>query len=65
MDKYKKCEVDSYFFDKSLELDLKKAKEEGIKETQISMAKNMKNRNMDFNFISELTGLSIKEIEEL
>ena len=64
MDKYKKREVDAYFFDKSIELDLKKAKE-SIKEIQISMAKNMKNRNMDFNFISELTGLSIKEIEEL
>ena len=65
MDKYKKREVDTYFFNKSIELDLKKSKEEGIKETKISMAKNMKNRNMDFNLISELTGLSIKEIEEL
>ena len=65
MDKYKKREVDTYFFDKSIELDLKKAKEEGIKETQISMAKNMKARNMDLNLISELTDLSIKEIEEL
>ncbi|MEI0493159.1 Rpn family recombination-promoting nuclease/putative transposase [Brachyspira intermedia] len=73
MDKYKKREVDTYFFNKSIELDLKKAKsegreegkEEGIKETQISMAKNMKARNMDLNLISELTGLSIKEIEEL
>lgn len=32
MDKYKKREIDSYFFNKSLELDLKKAKEQGIAE---------------------------------
>ena len=69
MDKYKKREVDTYFFDKSLELDLKKAKEEGIEQGEknkaISMAKNMIARNMDINLISELTGLSIQEIEKL
>ncbi len=73
MDKYKKVEVDTYFFDKSRELDLKKAKEEGIiegieqgeKNKAISMAKNMKDRNMDLNLISELTGLSIEEIKNL
>ena len=77
MDKYKKREVDTYFFDKSRELDLKKAKEEGIiegieqgieqgeKNKAISMAKNMKDRDMDLNLISELTGLSIQEIERL
>ncbi|MBW5410212.1 hypothetical protein E6A50_07510, partial [Brachyspira hampsonii] len=32
MDKYKKREIDAYFFDRSIELDLKKAKEEGITE---------------------------------
>ena len=73
MDKYKKLEIDAYFFDRSMELDLKKAKEEGIeqgieqgeKNKAISMAKNMKNRNMDINLISELTGLSIEEIKNL
>ena len=39
--------------------------EKGIKENQILTAKNMKNKNMDLNLISELTGLSIKEIENL
>ena len=29
------------------------------------MAKNMKTRDMDLNLISELTGLSIEEIEKL
>ncbi|MBW5390093.1 phage tail assembly protein, partial [Brachyspira hampsonii] len=28
-------------------------------------AKNMKNKNMEINLISELTGLSIEEIEKL
>ncbi|MBW5410645.1 hypothetical protein E6A50_09735, partial [Brachyspira hampsonii] len=73
MDKYKKREVDTYFFNKSIELDIKKAKEQGIeqgiekgiKENQILTAKNMKNKNMDINLISELTGLSIEEIKKL
>ncbi|TXJ37203.1 Rpn family recombination-promoting nuclease/putative transposase [Brachyspira pilosicoli] len=69
MDKYKKREVDAYFFDRSMELDLKKAKEEGIEQGEknkaISMAKNMKARDMDIKLISELTGLSIEEIEKL
>ena len=38
---------------------------EGIKENQISMAKNMKKDNIDFNTISKYTELSIKEIEKL
>ena len=38
---------------------------EGIKENQILTAKNMKKKNMDINLISELTGLSIEEIEKL
>lgn len=69
MDKYKKREVDAYFFDRSMELNLKKAKEQGIEQGEknkaISMAKNMKARDMDIKLISELTGLSIEEIEKL
>ncbi|MEI0525185.1 Rpn family recombination-promoting nuclease/putative transposase [Brachyspira murdochii] len=69
MDRYKKREVDTYFFNKSIELDIKKAKEQGIeqgiKENQILTAKNMKNKNMDINLINELTGLSIEEIKKL
>ena len=69
MDKYKKREVDTYFLNKSIELDIKKAKEQGIekgmKENQILTAKNMKNKNMDINLINELTGLSIEEIKKL
>ncbi|OEJ13401.1 hypothetical protein BFL38_01250 [Brachyspira hampsonii] len=38
---------------------------EGIKENQLLTARNMKNKNMEVNIISELTGLSIEEIEKL
>ena len=69
MDKYKKREVDTYFFNKSMELDIKKAKEEGIKEgikeNKILTAKNMKKENIDINIISKITGLSIEEIKNL
>ena len=56
---------------------IKKGKLEGIKEgiekgiekgrlaEQISMAIAMKNKNMDINLISEITGLTIEEIEKL
>ena len=44
---------------------IEKGIEEGEKNKAVSMAKNMKNRDMDLNLISELTGLSIREIEEL
>ena len=52
-----------------IEQGIEKGKEEGItegiKENQILTAKNMKNKNMDINLISELTGLSIEEVEKL
>ena len=48
---------------------IEKGKLEGIKEgrlaEQISMAKAMKNKNMDINLISEITGLSIEEVRNL
>ena len=56
-----------------IEKGIKKGKLKGIKEgikkgklaEQISMAKTMKSKNMDINLISEITGLSIEEIEKL
>ncbi|PTY40357.1 Rpn family recombination-promoting nuclease/putative transposase [Brachyspira hampsonii] len=42
-----------------------KGREEGIKENQITTARNMKNDKIDFNTISKYTGLSVKEIEKL
>ena len=38
---------------------------EGIKEWNYTIAKDMKNKNMDINLISEITGLTIEEIEKL
>ena len=46
-------------------LGIKEGIEQGEKNKAISMAKNMKDRDMDLNLISELTGLSIQEIERL
>ena len=48
-----------------MEKGMQKGKLEGIKEGKISMAKSMKSKNMDINLISEITGLSIEEIEKL
>lgn len=39
--------------------------EQGSKEKQLEIAKNMLNKNMDINIISEITGLTKKEIENL
>ena len=48
---------------------IKEGKLEGIKEGEknkaISMAKSMKAKNMDINLISEITGLTIEEINKL
>ena len=52
-------------FDEGIEEGIKEGKLEGIKEGQISMAKSMKTKNLDINLISEITGLTIDEIEKL
>ena len=44
---------------------IKEGIEKGRHAEQISMAKNMKSKNMDINLISEITGLSIEEIRKL
>ena len=58
---------DAFLYGQSLMLKREREEgiKEGIKENQILTAKNMKNKNMDINLISELTGLSIQEIEKL
>lgn len=48
-----------------IEQGIERGIEQGEKMKEISMAKNMKARNMDINLISELTGLSIEEIKNL
>ena len=44
---------------------IKEGIEQGIEQEKYSLARNMKNKNMDLNLISELTGLSIEKIEKL
>ncbi|MDO7020768.1 Rpn family recombination-promoting nuclease/putative transposase [Brachyspira innocens] len=52
-------------FKKGIEKGIEQGMEKGIKKNQILTAKNMKNKNIDISLISDITGLSIKEIEEL
>ena len=73
MSEYEKKEI--YQYDKQITLEekrregikegMKKGKLEGIKEGQIAMAKSMKAKNMDINLISEITGLTIEEVNKL
>ena len=48
-----------------MEQGLEKGIEKGSKEKSMEIAKNMLNKNMDIDLISELTNLSSKEIEEI
>ena len=56
-------------FDEGIKEGIAKGKLEGIKEGEknkaISMAKSMKAKNMDINLISEITGLTIEEVNKL
>jgi len=47
------------------EIGIKEGKAEGITESKLEIAKNMLKKEMDMKTISEITGLSIKEIETL
>ena len=58
---YRKKEWNEYFHRDELE----EAKKEGRIAEQISMAKSMKTKNLDINLISEITGLTIDEINKL
>ena len=51
--------------EKGIEQGIEKGIEQGIKENKILTVKNMKNRNIDIALISDITGLSIEEIEKL
>ena len=51
--------------EKGIEKGIEQGIEQGIKENQILTVKNMKNRNIDIALISDITGLSIEEIEKL
>ena len=69
MNEYDKREAYLYGNQIMLEEERRLGIEEGIEQGEkmkaISMAKTMKERSMDINLISELTGLSLEEIENL
>ncbi|MEI0517824.1 Rpn family recombination-promoting nuclease/putative transposase [Brachyspira murdochii] len=48
-----------------IEIGFQQGIEKGIEKEKYLLAKNMKNKNMDINLISELTGLSIEKIKNL
>ena len=55
----------NYFDILALNEERMKGREEGEKNKAISIAKSLKKSGLDAKFISENTGLSIKEIEKL
>ena len=77
MTEYEKKEL--YQYDKQISLEdkrregikegikkgIEKGKLEGIKERNYAIAKDMKSKNMDISLISEITGLTIEEVEKL
>ena len=65
MNEYDKRQAYLYGNQIMLEEERRLGKEEGIKENQITTARNMKNDKIDFNTISKYTGLSVEEIEKL
>ncbi|WP_432632178.1 hypothetical protein [Brachyspira sp.] len=62
---YRKKEWEGYFHKAELLTEREEGIKEGEKNKAISMVKTMRNKNMDINLISEITGLSIEEIEKL
>ena len=70
MNEYDKREAYLYgnqiMLEEERRLGIKEGIEQGEKNKAMSMAKNMKTRDMDLNLISELTGLSIikKKVEK-
>ena len=73
MSEYEKKEI--YQYDKQITLEekrqegikegIEKGKIEGERDKSILIAKNLKKAGLDIKFISENTGLTIKEIEKL
>ena len=62
---YRKKEWEGYFHKAELLTEREEGIKEGEKNKAISMVKTMINKNMDINLISEITGLSIEEINKL
>ena len=70
---YRKKEWNEYFYKDMMNVEreegikegIEKGKLEGIKERNYSIAKNLKKAGSDIKFISEITGLTIDEINKL
>ena len=66
---YRKKEWNEYFYKDMMNVEreegIKEGKLEGIKERNYSIAKNLKKAGSDIKFISEITGLTIDEINKL
>ena len=66
---YRKKEWNEYFYKDMMNVEreegIKEGKAEGIKERNYSIAKNLKKAGSDIKFISEITGLTIDEINKL
>ena len=73
IDTYRKKEIDEYFHQEMMNIELSKAEEAGIKKgieqgernKAILIAEKLKKSGLDNTFISESTGLSLEEIEKL
>ena len=65
MNEYDKREAYLYGNQIILEEERRLGREEGIKENQIIIARNLKKSGLDIKFISDNTGLSIEEIKKL
>ena len=64
MNEYDKREAYLYGNQIMLEEERRLGREEGIKENQIIIARNLKKSGLDIKFISDNTGLSIEEIKK-
>ena len=65
MNEYDKREAYLYGNQIMLEEERRLGREEGMKENQIIIARNLKKSGLDIKFISDNTGLSIEEIKKL
>lgn len=65
LDAYRRKETDEYFHRDTLNREREIGFNEGMRKRDILIAKGMKSKGMNFELISELTGLTIEEIEEI
>ncbi len=57
--------LEQFYKDKGMEIGLVEGLQQGIKQSKIEIAKKSLEKNLPLETISEITGLSIKEIQEI